>query len=46
MSFHVYVETHAKIAFCVKLGMMPTQANVKMTAAHINYRVGRKLIFK
>ena len=46
MSFHVYVETHAKITFCVKLAMMPTQTNVKMTAAHMNYRVDRKLVFK
>ena len=46
MSFHVYVETHAKVKFCVKLGMMPTQTNVKMTSAHMNYRVSRKLIFK
>ena len=37
---------HAKIKFCVKLGMMPTQTNVKMTAVHMNYRVSRKLIFK
>ena len=46
MSFHVYVETHAKIKVCVKLGMMPTQTNVEMTAAHMNYRVSKKLIFK
>ena len=46
MSFHVYVETHAKIKVCVKLGMMPTQTNVEMTAAHMNYKVSKKLIFK
>ena len=31
---------------CVKLGMLPTQKNVEMTAAHMNYRVSKKLIFK
>ena len=31
---------------CVKLGMMPTQTNVKITAAHIKYQVNRNLIFK
>ena len=46
MSFNVYVEKHAKIKFCVKLSIMPTQTNVKMTAAHVNYRVSRKLFFK
>ena len=46
MPFRVYVETHAKIKVCVKLGMMPTQTNVEMTAAHMNYRVSKKLIFK
>ena len=46
MSFRVYVETHAKIKVCVKLGMMPTQKNVEMTAAHMNYSVSKKLIFK
>ena len=35
-----------KIKFCVKLGLMLTQTNVKMTAAHTNYKVSRKLIFK
>ena len=42
MSFHVYVETHAKIKACVKLDMMPSQTNVKITAAHMNYRVSKK----
>ena len=40
------METHSKIKVCVKLGMMPTQTNVEMTAAHMNYRVSKKLIFK
>ena len=31
---------------CVKLGMTPTQTNVEMTTAHMNYRVSKKLIFK
>ena len=31
---------------CVKLGMMPAQTNIEMTAAHMNYRVSKKLIFK
>ena len=44
MSFHFYMETIAKIQFYVKLGMM--QMNVKMTAAHMNYKVSKKLIFK
>ena len=44
MSFHVYEATYAKIEFCVKLGMMPTQTNVKITAARVNYKVSRKLI--
>ena len=35
----MYVKTHAKITFCVKLSIMPTQMNVKMTAAHMNYSV-------
>ena len=46
MSFHVYVETRATVKFCVKLGMIPTQKNVKITAAHMNYKVSRKLFFK
>ena len=46
MSFHVYEETHAKIKVCVKFGMMPRQTKVEMTAAHMNYRVSKKLIFK
>ena len=46
MPFHAYVETLAKIKVCVKLGMMPTQTNVEMTAVHMNYRVSKKLIFK
>ena len=46
MSFHVYEVTHAKTEFCVKLGMMPTQTNVKITAGRMNYKVSRKLIFK
>ena len=46
MSFNVYVETRETIKFCVKLVMMPTQTNVKITAAHMNYEVSRKLIFK
>ena len=46
MPFRVYVETHAKIKVCVKLDMMPTLTNVEMTAAHMNYRVSKKLIFK
>ena len=46
MPFHVYVETHAKIKVCVKLGMMLTQTNVEMTVAHMNYRVSKTLIFK
>ena len=41
-----YVETRETIKFCVKLVMMPTQTNVKITAAHMNYEVSRKLIFK
>ena len=41
MSFHVYVETHATIKFCVKLGMMPVQTNVKITSAHMNYKASR-----
>ena len=45
MSFHVFVATHAKIEFYVKLDMMPMQTNVKMTAARKNYRVSRKLMF-
>ena len=31
---------------CVKLGMMPTQTNVEMTAAHMNNKVSKILIFK
>ena len=46
MSFHVYVETHVKIKVCDKLNLMTTQTNVEMTAAHMNYRVSKKLIFK
>ena len=46
MPFRIYVETHAKIKVCVKLGMMLMQTNVEMTAAHMNYRVSKKLIFK
>ena len=46
MPFHVYVETHTKIKVCVKLGMMIMQTNVEMTAAHMNYRVSKTLIFK
>ena len=34
------------IKCCIKLGMMPTQANVKMTSAHMSDKVSRKLIFK
>ena len=41
-----FLETHAKIKVCVKLGMMPKQTNVEMTAAHMNYKVNKKLIFK
>ena len=40
------VETRAKIKFCVKLGMMPTQRYGKMTAANMNYKVSRMLIVK
>ena len=43
MSFHVYGAAHAKIEFCVKLGMMPTQTNVKITVTRMNYKVS---IFK
>ena len=32
--------------FYVKLGMMHTQKNVKITAAYMNYKVSRKLLFK
>ena len=46
MAVHVYVATHAKIEFYIKLDIMPTQTNVKVTAAHMNYKVRRKLIFK
>ena len=46
MSFHVYEATYAKIEFYVELGMMPTQTNVKITAARMNYRVSRQLIYK
>ena len=35
-----------KIEFCVKLGMMPTQTNVKITAASMDYKVNIKSIFK
>ena len=30
----------------VKLGTTPTQTNGKMIAAHMNYKVSRRLIFK
>ena len=46
MSFHVYVATHANVEFCVNLDIMPTQTNVKVTAARINYRVSKKFMFK
>ena len=46
MSFHVNMETCARIKFCVKLGIMPTQMNGKIIAAHMNYKVSRRLIFK
>ena len=42
MSFNVYEATHAKIEFCVKLGMMPTQSNVKIIAARMNYKVSKR----
>ena len=35
----VYVATDAKIEFCVKLDMMPTQTNVKVTAARMKVNV-------
>ena len=37
---------HAKVEFCVKLDMMPTQTNVKVTAARMNYIVSRQLMVK
>ena len=46
MLFHVNEATHTKIEFCVKLGMMPIETNVKITAARMNYKVSRKLIYK
>ena len=47
MSFYVYMETHAKYCFGLnKQDMMPSQTNVKITAAHMNYKVSRQLIFK
>ena len=46
MSFHVNVEICATINFCVKLGKAPTQTNDKITAAHMNYKVSWRLLFK
>ena len=46
MSSLVNVETRPTIKFCVKLGMTPTLAYGKMTAAYMNYEVSRMLIFK
>ena len=40
------VETRVTINFSVKLGMTPTQTYGKMTAANMNYKVSRRLIFK
>ena len=41
----VNVETRATIKVCVKLDMTPTQTYGKMTAANVNYKVSRRLIF-
>ena len=46
MSFHFNVEICATINFCVKLGKTPMQTNGKITAAHMNYKVSRRLLFK
>ena len=46
MSSRVNMKTLATIKFCVKLGMTPALAYGKMTAANINYKVSRRLIFK
>ena len=46
MSSCVDVETRATIKVCVKLGMTHTQTYGKMTAANMNYKVSRMLIFK
>ena len=46
MSPRINVETRATIIFCVKLGMTPTQMYGTMTAANMNYKVSRRLIFK
>ena len=46
MSSHVNLETCAIIKFCVKLGMTPNQTYGKMTAANMNYTVGRRLNLK
>ena len=46
MSSHVNLETRATIKVCVKLGMTLTQTHGKMTAANMNYKVNRRLIFK
>ena len=41
------METRATIKFCVKFGIThSTQTNGKIMAAHINYKVSRRLIFK
>ena len=46
MSSRVNVETRATIKFCVKLVMTPTQTYGKMTAANMNHKVNKMLIFK
>ena len=46
MLFHANVETRAIIKFCDKLGMAPMQTDGKITAAHMNYKVSIRLIFK
>ena len=46
MSFHINMEKLATIKFCVRLGMTPMQTNDKLAAAHMSYKVSRKLIFK
>ena len=45
LSFHVTVETRATIKFCVKLGMAFCRQMGKITAAHMNYKVCKRLIF-